>query len=59
MNKVLCSTMRNITIGIVEAIAGIKTLIVEFVGVANHAGATPMHLRNDPMQAAAMTICRS
>jgi len=42
----------NLSIGIVEAIAGMKTLRIGFQGVANHAGATPMGLRQDPMVAA-------
>lgn len=48
----------KIPVGIVEAIAGSKWLKIEFQGIPNHAGTTPMHLRNDPMQAAAMTICQ-
>jgi hydantoinase/carbamoylase family amidase len=46
----------NIPIGIVVAIAGIKTYIIEIKGISNHAGATPMHLRNNPMSAAAEVI---
>ena len=46
----------KIPIGIVEAIAGIKTYTIEIQGVSNHAGATPMHLRNNPMSAAAEII---
>jgi allantoate deiminase len=48
--------VENIPIGIVEAIAGIKTYTIEIEGVSNHAGATPMHLRNNPMSAAAEII---
>ncbi|NLA27971.1 MAG: Zn-dependent hydrolase, partial [Firmicutes bacterium] len=43
-------------IGIVGAISGIKTVAVTFEGVSNHAGATPMLLRKDPMIGAAKMI---
>lgn len=46
----------GIPIGIVKAIAGVKRYGVEFTGVANHAGATPMNLRRDPMAAASKVI---
>jgi allantoate deiminase len=46
----------KIPTGIVNAIAGIKTYTIEVEGVSNHAGATPMHLRNNPMSAAAEII---
>lgn len=46
----------SIPIGIVQAIAGIKQFKVELTGVPNHAGATPMHLRNDPMAGASRII---
>lgn len=46
----------SIPIGIVQAIAGIKQLKVELTGVPNHAGATPMKLRNDPMAGASRII---
>jgi len=48
--------VENIPTGIVKAIAGIKTYTIEIEGVSNHAGATPMHLRNNPMSAAAEII---
>jgi len=48
----------NVPIGIVEAIFGSKCLRVVFKGVPNHAGATPMHLRKDPMAAAAGVIAK-
>lgn len=40
-------------VGIVEAIAGVKAFEVVFEGVSNHAGATPMKLRNDALLATA------
>ena len=40
-------------IGVVTAIAGLVQRVVVFVGDANHAGATPMHLRKDALLAAA------
>lgn len=43
-------------LGIVEAIAGQSRLEFTFVGRANHAGTTPMHLRHDAMAAAAQWI---
>jgi hydantoinase/carbamoylase family amidase len=46
----------KVPIGIVEAIAGIKTFSIELEGVSNHAGTTPMHLRKNPMTAAARII---
>lgn len=46
----------GVSIGIVDAIAGGKWFKVEFEGVGNHAGATPMDLRRDPMVAASKTI---
>lgn len=46
----------SIPVGIVEAIAGMKSLQVVIKGEANHAGATPMNLRKDPMVAAGMII---
>lgn len=46
----------KLSIGIVEAIYGSVCLAVTFTGTPNHAGATPMNLRNDPMVAAASYI---
>lgn len=50
--------VEDIPTGIVKAIAGIKTYTIEIEGVSNHAGATPMHLRNNPMSAAAEIIAQ-
>ena len=36
----------------------LKTYTIEIEGVSNHAGATPMHLRNNPMSAAAEIIAQ-
>jgi allantoate deiminase len=47
---------RGVPVGIVEGIAGIKGLLIRLTGVANHAGATPMNLRQDPMAATAQII---
>lgn len=44
------------SIGIVEAIAGIKSFQIEIEGVANHAGATPMGMRRDALVGAAEII---
>jgi len=46
----------RVPIGIVQAIAGIRQFRVQFMGCANHAGATPMHLRTDTLAAAAEAI---
>jgi len=43
-------------LGVVEAIAGQSRVEFTFVGRANHAGTTPMHLRYDAMAAAAEWI---
>ncbi len=40
-------------LGVVEAIAGQTRLLVTFTGRSNHAGTTPMALRQDPVGAAA------
>ena len=47
---------RNASIGVVEAIVGIKQVIVTIEGSADHAGTTPMNLRQDAMQGAARII---
>ena len=44
------------SVGIVEAIAGQSRASVRFLGSANHAGTTPMHLRRDALAAAAQWI---
>jgi len=46
----------NLPLGIVEGIAGQTQARVSFRGRANHAGTTPMHLRHDPVAAAAEWI---
>lgn len=43
-------------LGVVQAIAGMATIEVTISGTSNHAGSTPMYLRNDPMSAAAILI---
>lgn len=47
---------QNKLIGIVQAIAGMKTFKVTLEGDSNHAGTTPMDLRQDPMAGAATII---
>ncbi len=47
---------RGAAIGVVEAIVGIKQVIVTIEGSADHAGTTPMDLRRDAMQGAARII---
>lgn len=44
------------SLGVVQAIAGMKTKAVTVKGVSNHAGTTPMDLRKDPMVAASQVI---
>jgi allantoate deiminase len=46
----------GIPLGIVEGIAGQTRCEFTFLGRANHAGTTPMHLRHDAMSAAAEWI---
>lgn len=41
------------SIGVVDAIAGLFKWEVSLIGTPNHAGTTPMHLRNDAFQALA------
>jgi allantoate deiminase len=43
-------------LGVVEAIAGQTRMEFSFLGQANHAGTTPMHLRRDALAAAAEWI---
>jgi len=47
---------KGIPIGVVEGINGIKQFVVTVSGAANHAGATPMGLRQDALQGAARAI---
>ncbi|MGE7768437.1 Zn-dependent hydrolase [Peribacillus sp. NPDC096540] len=47
---------KNKSIGIVQAIAGMKTFKVSLNGISNHAGTTPMELRSDPMVGASHII---
>lgn len=44
------------SIGIVKAIAGMKSFKVTLEGESNHAGTTPMNLRADPMAGASKVI---
>lgn len=46
----------GLKLGVVQVIAGMTTLEMAVHGVSNHAGSTPMPLRNDPMPAAAELI---
>lgn len=45
-----------VQVGAVEAIVGLKCLIVTVKGRSDHAGATPMHMRADTMLASAKAI---
>jgi allantoate deiminase len=47
---------RSASIGVVEAIVGIRQMIVTIEGSADHAGTTPMDFRRDAMQGAARII---
>lgn len=49
---------KQIDIGVVSAIVAIKRYAIEFSGMANHAGTTPMTLRDDAMVRAARFIQR-
>ena len=46
----------NKSVGIVQAIAGMKTFKVTLEGDSNHAGTTPMDLRQDPLSGAGNII---
>jgi allantoate deiminase len=46
----------NLRLGVVEAIAGQSRWTIKFIGSANHAGTTPMHLRRDALVCAAEWI---
>jgi allantoate deiminase len=48
---------RGLPLGIVDAIAGQSRFTLTFRGRANHAGTTPMSLREDALAAAAEWIC--
>ena len=47
---------QDLPVGIVTAIAGCSRLMLDFSGVAGHAGTVPMALRRDALAAAAETI---
>lgn len=47
---------RNIDVGIVTSIVGIRRIEIMFIGEADHAGTTPMTLRRDALVAAAHTV---
>lgn len=49
---------RKTDVGVVSAIIALKRYIVEFSGIANHAGTTPMDLRDDALVKAAQFIRR-
>ena len=46
----------DLPLGIVEGIVGLSRLELRFIGKANHAGTTPMHLRKDALAGAAEWI---
>ena len=46
----------NESVGLVDAIAGQTRATLKFTGSANHAGTTPMHLRQDALAAGAQWI---
>lgn len=46
----------KVPIGIVEAIVGMRAYKITLKGIPNHAGSTPMNLRNDPMVGASEII---
>src|SRR4029079_10207487 len=47
----------GLPVGVVTAINGATRLSISVSGQAGHAGTVPMHLRRDPMTAAAQMIC--
>ncbi|HEY4046690.1 MAG TPA: allantoate amidohydrolase [Acidobacteriaceae bacterium] len=48
---------RDLSLGVVDGVAGQTRGEMRFLGHANHAGTTPMSLRRDAMSAAAQWIC--
>ena len=46
----------DLPLGIVSAIAGQTRMMLEFIGIAGHAGTTPMSIRSDALAAAAEFI---
>lgn len=50
--------MEKHQVGIIQGIVGLKWLKITLTGCSNHAGATPMHLRNDPMVVASQIISK-
>lgn len=46
----------GLSIGVVMAVAGMRTYKITLNGVSNHAGSTPMHLRFDPLKGASKII---
>lgn len=48
--------LKNLAVGVVEAIAGQSRFLVRFAGEANHAGTTPMKMRHDALAAAARWV---
>jgi allantoate deiminase len=49
----------DLPLGIVTSIVGQSRFDLTFTGQANHAGTTPMHLRRDPLAAAAVWMHRT
>jgi N-carbamoyl-L-amino-acid hydrolase len=47
---------RALDVGVVTSIVGIRRIEIVFQGEADHAGTTPMNLRNDALVAAAETV---
>jgi len=47
---------QNLPVGIVTSIAGARRFIFRLEGMAGHAGTVPMHMRRDPLVAAAHII---
>jgi beta-ureidopropionase / N-carbamoyl-L-amino-acid hydrolase len=47
---------QSLEVGIVTSIVGIRRIEIVFEGAADHAGTTPMHLRQDALVAAAHTV---
>ena len=47
---------KSIPLGIVEAVAGVRWLVITLKGKANHAGATPMLFRQDALKGAGTII---
>ncbi len=58
MNREMFSNIKKKDLGIVTSIVGVHQGYLYFEGHQNHAGTTPMSIRNDPVPVAAELISK-